>query len=154
MAGCTVARSRGGFKPRAGSADTRGTMRPTRRNRGAVIVLAGFILLASMGLAVVAIDLGHLSVVAGEVQTLADAAADALRLLAGGDREDAERRRQREFSCTIEESAHCSLIGVQFIVTHFRDPTSFLPPCHAANATLPGEPTLSVSPVDTSAPVS
>jgi hypothetical protein len=50
-------------------------MRPTRRNRGAVLPLAGFILLASVGLAVVVIDLGHLSVVAGEVQTLADSAA-------------------------------------------------------------------------------
>ena len=50
-------------------------MSPTRRNRGAVLVLTGFILLASVGLAVVAIDLGHLSVVAGEVQTLEDAAA-------------------------------------------------------------------------------
>jgi len=50
-------------------------MRPTRRNRGAILVLAGFILTAAVGLAVVAIDLGHLSTVAGEVQTLADAAA-------------------------------------------------------------------------------
>jgi putative Tad-like protein involved in Flp pilus assembly len=50
-------------------------MRPTRRNRGAIVVLAGFTLLAAIGLAVVAIDLGHLSAVAGEVQTLADSAA-------------------------------------------------------------------------------
>ena len=73
--GRTVSRSGRGFKPWAGSTDRGGTMRPTRRNRGAVLVFAGFILLASVGLAVVAIDLGHLSVVAGEVQTLADAAA-------------------------------------------------------------------------------
>ena len=38
-------------------------------------MLAGFTLLVAIGLAVVAIDLGHLSTVAGEVQTLADAAA-------------------------------------------------------------------------------
>ena len=50
-------------------------MRPTRRNRGAIVVLAGFTLLATIGLAVIAIDLGHLSTAAGEVQTLADAAA-------------------------------------------------------------------------------
>ena len=50
-------------------------MRPTRRNRGAIVVLAGFTLLAAIGLSVIAIDLGHLSTVAGEIQTLADAAA-------------------------------------------------------------------------------
>lgn len=50
-------------------------MRPTRRNRGAAVVLVGFALAASMGLAVVTIDLGHLSTAAGEVQTLADVAA-------------------------------------------------------------------------------
>jgi hypothetical protein len=50
-------------------------MRPTRRNRGAIVVLAGFTLLAAIGLAVIAIDLGHLSTASGEVQTLADAAA-------------------------------------------------------------------------------
>jgi hypothetical protein len=50
-------------------------MRPTKRNRGVITVLAGFMLAGALGLAVVAIDLGHLSTVAGEVQTLADAAA-------------------------------------------------------------------------------
>jgi len=40
-----------------------------------ITVLAGFMLAVALGLAVVVIDLGHLSTVAGEVQTLADAAA-------------------------------------------------------------------------------
>jgi len=50
-------------------------MRPTRRNRGAIVVLAGFTLMMAIGLAVIAIDLTHLSTASGEVQTLADAAA-------------------------------------------------------------------------------
>lgn len=52
-------------------------MRRRRSNRGSVLVLMGVGLVAFTGIAVVAIDLGHLSAASGEVQTLADAAAAA-----------------------------------------------------------------------------
>jgi hypothetical protein len=50
-------------------------MGAARRNRGSVIAFLAVALAASMGLAVVAVDLAHLSTAAGEVQTLADAGA-------------------------------------------------------------------------------